>query len=722
MSETDQPLAPLVYTLPGVGGHCPFDGHLSKRMESARTYSRWATTMRSLHDPTAQLLQTLPSVPIPLRKVLLAMTRIQRYPRKGSRVLERYRTEWYTMVQMTDSTGKTHGWGTLLNLVEPLFAIDLTPTFAGFLSSCIRSAPYQDYSSVEEALESAIRKEIAASITVIQRGKVNYKPILSKTADRAEEVFEGVPGNSEVASQIYRSFCQSREALRHSTVFPKVSKKTVGPESTKDIQETLRYVPYDKRFEEVEPSIKLIERIYHLTGIQIKGAVELRSAWKFNDLKPRVYFAQGGDVYPSTKFVQPIFNTILEHFDMVHPLHRFNPPEEGILPSDILVIYDYTSFTSSLDEIKSFIKEIADFYSGTEITVVDTNTGPRTQDLGELLHEYNRTANHYAYCDVTKLLSLDDPTFIRHTCGMLGVPGNISSCTLLHGIFTAFVVQSTKKSRCVGDDARLHWGGQHTYDLYLQLASFGDVARDKMESWTKEEAYSLDNAWSYCKRPLNRLPQNRVSVGQLVIFPTLDTVLGLKDDFHRYIPQKETRVARAGRLSSQWSRLLKTLWSQMIPITEFDRELLYHLQMDWLRRHNLLLHGKVGTRIDGHYIRVPLVLQKDEFGMDPDVFVLQKMPYQEKFEFPEYDPISRRPYGFQGEEFRSISGKALALAETLGYVESKPIFAKYSREMVGDRFFLVLYNGQYPDVHRYTVRYSFPRWLPQLIPDNVASV
>jgi hypothetical protein len=198
-----------------------------------------------------------------------------------------------------------------------------------------------------------------------------------------------------------------------------------------------------------------LERLYAETGCKIGGPVEVRSAWKYNDLKPRVYFARGGTVHHASKYTQQIFNVILDCFPEVDKTERFLEPCSGIDDDETSVIYDYESFTSSLEEIKNFIGQLAMFFGDTEVTVIDSQRGPVQITVGEILLDYNAKCNEYAEFDASRLTS--DPEFrsLFHTCGMLGVPGNISSCTLLHGILIRYVV-GYGKGRSVGDDGKVY--------------------------------------------------------------------------------------------------------------------------------------------------------------------------------------------------------------------------------------------------------------------------
>lgn len=644
------------------------------------------------------------------------MTRTQQYPESGTRTYERNADVWQREVFVPLPFGKFQGeYLTLRKLALSMTGMPLTPTFSGFLSSFIRSAPYLDYSPIQATLISTVHKELAASVEIHLKPPIDFRPLLSHDYDRSAPVFEGLLGCPEVASFTYTAFQKAARILSGRTLYPKISKKTVGRETSEAIFEYCKYVPPSQLYE-IDHSVQLLERIYHSTGYLVRGAVELRSAWKYNELKPRVYFAQGGDIYPQTKYVQAIFNVILEQFPCVHPVNRFNPPEDVLQANELLIVYDYSSFTSHMERIKEFVGALADFFTGVSTTLVDTFEGLVERDLGDILHSYNKSANMYASFEIDQLLSLDEETFCQHTCGMLGVPGNISSCTLLHGIFTMYLVLSVSKTRCVGDDAKLQWTIDSVREAIEKISILGDLSSDKVEFW-EAESWNFESQWHYIKRPINRLGTSRVISGDLLIFPTCDTILGLKDDYHRYIPSKESLSARRNRFSSQWMRLLRKLWVHETGITDLDRIVLHYYQRASI--HLLGLEGPMGFRmLDGSRIFFPLKLHADEFGMDPYKIALEQIGLEEEVELAEYDPILKRPYGYEGESFVSGLSPMASLLESLGYLKKDTIYRKFSRSSVGDDFFRLLLSGFYQNVYTFTVLRDIPYWCTPLLPDN----
>jgi hypothetical protein len=311
----------------------------------------------------------------------------------------------------------------------------------------------------------------------------------------------------------------------------------------------------------------------------------------------------------------------------------------------------------------------------------------------------------YAECDITQIMEVDGEHLIfRHTTGMLGVPGNISLCTLLHGIFIVYILGSQRKGRCVGDDGKMYTRLARAL-VIEHLQKFGRVAAEKVESWERG-SYDDTETWAYTKRPISRLPLNRVVTGHLVTFPTLDTLCNLEDDgYHRFLPEQETAVKRKTRLIRQYNRLLVQLWSLSLQLSELDRILLYTFQktvLDACRGYG----NKGRCQTSDILFRLP----QEEFGENPRWKYIESLPLDEEVELPEVNDCPPEYFGYEGEKFVGVKTKLLRLMEKLGYCQTKMCMAKYSRRVCGDRFFYDMISGQFPACYEYVVIRDFPYW------------
>jgi hypothetical protein len=203
-----------------------------------------------------------------------------------------------------------------------------------------------------------------------------------------------------------------------------------------------------------------------------------------------------------------------------------------------LFIYDYSSFTSTFHEVNNFLLALGRFYSGTQIKVFDTYEGFKTIDLGDYLTQYVHKCNNLAAFDIgaaTLDHSYTGPCVHYHNTGMLGIPGNISSCTLAHGIHLSIILQSVFLSRCVGDDAIGATVDHFDDEVFPLIQNIGLVERMKAETWDvdddDQDGDNPEKKWNYVKRPIQRIG-GRVIQERMVSFPPAGILLQFEDEHH----------------------------------------------------------------------------------------------------------------------------------------------------------------------------------------------
>lgn len=357
-------------------------------------------------------------------------------------------------------------------------------------------------------------KEVEASITERHPVCFDYRPIFSfNTKHRQLPFSPRLPPDPEAASETFMSFVRARAKVAHlKPLIPDIGMKSFGEEATESFWRAYRRhsCTFGTGLSETygdRPVLRDVLRLEHETGERVHGPTEMRISWKFVDLKPRVYFARSGEVARASLFVQEIFNTIIDEFPEVHRRNRFSDIEcMFVTEKESCIVYDYTAFTSNLDEIKCFVHALANFFLGTEITVIDPGYGPVVLDVGEYLHEYNRVCNSFAEFSLDRFQDYFFSGIVRHTCGMLGVPGNIFSCTLFHGIHLRMLA-GLRRSRCVGDDARFYYQWlrnpqDRRYLIEELLGSIGIVALEKSRFYDPDDEENGTGPWNYVKRPL----------------------------------------------------------------------------------------------------------------------------------------------------------------------------------------------------------------------------
>jgi hypothetical protein len=490
-----------------------------------------------------------------------------------------------------------------------------------------------------------------------------------------------------------------------TTLFPKLSPKTFGITAIRNLATLSRYndgLP-------VETPIDL-EQVYHQSGFRGSGPVEMRSVWRYNDLKPRAYFGIGPDHTPIGVYIQAIYNIIIDSLPNVHTFTRFATTSLKMTNEDLLFIYDYSSFTSTLHEIQNFTARLADFYRHTFVTVVDSYYGPVSRSVGDLLDEYNQTSNISPEFDVSQILQIED-MILNHNCGMLGVPGNITSCTLLHGIHLAIIVGALMKNKVVGDDAIgsfLPRDGFEKIDMIECLQNIGRVSAEKSEWWTKEdERYEFhQTVGNYIKRPLNRF-ENHAVVGDMIIWPSIACGFGLEDGYHVPFP---TLAVRQQIYSKQLLRMYDQMTEQLPAILVEYQTFLYVF--------NFPIFRALGLWNDR---------TRDSYRTMDSLVVIPPMKYMRRAEIMErlsgtivYIPVYEETRnedvisiaGVHGDNFVSRSKPILTYLRKLRYIESKML----RRLVVCDEVSyddLICYNRTIKYEH--VVTRSIPVWLLKLL-------
>jgi hypothetical protein len=323
---------------------------------------------------------------------------------------------------------------------------------------------------------------------------------------------------SDVQRSCQMSLGRAEFRFQKKVFYPQVSNKTIGGLG----RVYMEMNKYRVSGLILEPTTRGLELLYSRTGIMIEGETEMRTSFLLNDLRPRTYYARGPTVYYPSRFIQSIFNIICDEFPVTNRYQRFILSQIRLGSEDTLFIYDYSSFTSKLHEILNFTAAIGRFYEDIHVKVVDSFLGPIDISLGDLMEDFNQVCNFLPEFSIPDQGPGHPKETNFHNCGMLGVPGNITSCTLLHGIHLAVVLCNTL-CRCVGDDAIGSGIRDEVTGKMLQfLGNIGDISMPKTQRWDVEndEEENTGYGWHYTKRPISRVA-GRVSLGWQLIFPPI---------------------------------------------------------------------------------------------------------------------------------------------------------------------------------------------------------
>lgn len=659
--------------------------------------------------PAFDALTTVYYMDVTTRKALMTLCQTQSMPDEDSTVALRLSKELQTPFEVSVFHSNITMETTLQEVIQPLRDYIQSPVLSGLISMLVRNIPYNDHSSVKDTFEKGLGKEISAAMEVHHPTIFNWDSILSHDRQvRRRTNFHSEYGHSaEIRDFIYHSIRGTIPRLTRRPLYPVIGKKTIGTRAFEEVKEMHQGERF--REESMNPSIRMVERLYSITGQTSTGVTELRWSWKYGQLKPRIYYARGPTDYHASKYIQPIFNLLIDALPTTHRKERFFARSLDLSDDLDLFIYDYESFTSLFEEVKNFILALARFFKGTRIPIVDTHHGVIEVDVGAIFENYYETCCNYPSFDISGCSwdgTRTETDEIQHTCGMLGVPGNISSCTLAHGIHLIQVLEDLG-CKVVGDDA-IGATLQGPEEILDKLRNIGRIQEIKMEIWpgeTREDDQGLGlHTWHYCKRPILRISNQVIQGYQLAFFPIAD-FLGMTDDFHTVSPP----TSRSERLRRQRNTLLSFL-SQIraLPYEPTEIELVI-LDRYYAYCKNLLwrLYKEDRTDVDLHILPSRIAIS---FDFDAWFQEFEKTISSVPVEVEELFEIGI------GYECKGPMTQALKLAESIGYAECKAerkqVIPSDYRELFQK---ILLKTDPIAQSYTFTVSTSCPRWLATLI-------
>jgi len=218
-------------------------------------------------------------------------------------------------------------------------------------------------------------------------------------------------------------------------------------------------------------------------------------------------------------------------FQSTHPFSRYEVRRiKPIKGDELLVTYDYTSFTTSLSELKYFLWFVATQFEGVTTKVLDVHEGLREIDLGEYLHHYNETINHHQVFDTARILRLPEESLLfQSRNGSLGVGGNISFSGACHGVSLSGFDDDTDSDSVVGDDALLKILRESLTLLIIIVNKLGLINPDKVTSIglpAHDDPIGPDRtSFKYLKRPIKVNHYGDIETGTLDFFPNIASCL-----------------------------------------------------------------------------------------------------------------------------------------------------------------------------------------------------
>jgi hypothetical protein len=416
---------------------------------------------------------------------------------------------------------------------------------------------------VLEIKEDSWGKELALVGGVHIEHGVNWEPFFGEESVECwNSIHPNIPVNPTMARTINRDFRKLREKIRGKTYFSRYTHKNMPRETRREYEiytgECLDGVPIFGQDDWI--------RLYHRSGHQLGGATEMRQRWYTSGVKPRTYFAMGGEAYASSRFLQGFFSDLVDFFPSTNHQLRLRTGRL-VLPSvpDKELhwrVYDLSSFTSNCSVQRSFCYRLAEYFRGVEVILYDERFGPLPVDLGEVLYEYVQVCVERPSLSLERYSSdLVDVPFVHEVASLLGIFGNLMTCTSAHFLITSPFVDSYSELNCAGDDELLPEDPLDSYTLDRGISIVGVYERTKSFRGNEECVIQL-------KRPFLETIPNPTLLDN-IIPPTVATAILLlasdkypDDRFRKFASDNQGWVDAVSVVGKDLMRFLVSAWRQ----------------------------------------------------------------------------------------------------------------------------------------------------------------
>jgi hypothetical protein len=497
-----------------------------------------------------RLCSLIPHLGLKTRKVILDMCQTERISEEMDDPARRAKEIWLDIRSRDESSPSQR------DITEMLDHIAHRPVYRAFISMMVRNEIADQFSGANEAMKEGFEKEWrAGQVRKDEDLRISYQVLDQDNFAPSQYsiYYDLTPWWTRYAQNLCSRFSSKLE--RMGVIYPQVQRrKNMGRSTCRELAldgyETLDWT-----------QLRTLDLELHSykTGRRIGGPCELRMAWKFNELKPRLYYCIGGTAYWSSRHVKRLAVALMESIDSTKLARRQHP--EDIMyhteTTDWIALWDMSAFTSSLSELKYFIyylcKNLEEDIRVQQhpLRIFDYKQGVIEITADKLLQSYNTVVNQESSYEIDRVMhklfdSVEEdeemPMEMKNS-GPLGVHGNIGLSTAYHGFHAEAAIE--RGSGCgVGDDCLGALKEDPTIRFFHHMKLIGDIAVEKADILPPMTEDIFEQVTKFVKRRFTR-SHDGISIGILYAFPSLAGVFGLSDEYHTIIDMPlDARISR----------------------------------------------------------------------------------------------------------------------------------------------------------------------------------
>lgn len=429
--------------------------------------------------------------------------------------------------------------------------------------------------SDEEVLlgkEESFHKELLATQTDRRESTWNWDSFFNLSPLGSTDIVHPLfPRQTSLQHSFAFRLLRFESSIRGRVILPHYSRRGVSSETSGRLLARLPQYRIFKRYRgplstfhrSLDPrNVTSLDVVHHYirTGDWMFGRTELKQRWYPSGLLPRTYFSWGGDAIALSGYLRNFFNDLADCFDPTHRKNRVQPdwlrhPDRK--STNGFLFYDLTSFTSWFHEHEPFLRALARRFKGVIVYLSGFDLTLTSHDLGDLIDAYtdglNNLPSFVVDNRVFKRIDYCDREFVHQCAGFLGVPGNLVTCTLAHGLAQAALQESPRCLQVPGDDVGCPYVSEnHANDIGVCAKTLGVLQFDKV--------YCTPGISVYLKRLVLDL-HSRLDLAPMLIFPLLPYLINPEKSYrsNRFrLPPVKTLRPRCARVLVAFQR---DLWN-----------------------------------------------------------------------------------------------------------------------------------------------------------------
>nr|WNH24524.1 RNA-dependent RNA polymerase [Heterobasidion ambi-like virus 14] len=645
--------------------------------------------IQSGHFDLALLTESLPLMTIAQRKVLLSFCRVQN--------AQNYRLKADLHALQSSQQDTFVYRDTICHLQDVLDNLEkyrFQPLTLGLMSMIIRTVYHDDETELENAISKSFDKEFLAATTPAVEPSFNFSCFLSENVlDRDIPLSPSHEPSPHMGYKLHIGLALLRDRMmRDQPLIPTYSR-------SKNCSRSMARSFCDYSNSPLKLSeITTLEcmKFYGQSGIRASGHTEMRSVFRFTDLAPRTYYSTGGLSYWDACYMKKFCYELTTLLPTCSPKDhiRSNIQRLHYQPGNTVLLYDYSSFTSSLPAMSKFTNDLSHFFSGCVLKIFDPFEGVVHIDVGEMLRNYNLSVNQDLLFDVGRLVESDeygmDESFYMANNGPLGAQGNINLSMLLHAINITAAQDNLDRQNCVGDDAIVVFDERrYSKGYFIVIINLLGAVNESKTIWMRAYQHQTsrqreDEGWHFMKRPIV-VYWEYIWTGTLIDFP--NTYIWEKPDTYHIQRPEGIRIVTTflGQVSSFFDDCLL----HSTDISGEEMELALELLRSLYHRLRLPIRGAFPgyrVRIQRFHIDEAIKFQAipaldiENYGRSWREVLWDGVDDIEDFEDIERD-CNQRMMRMSYEWTECTKSKIMALLSDFGYGEMKLVTRRYARTM-----------------------------------------